>query len=126
MAKLLRKIRPVKTSYTSVQFLLEDYPKTLFPLRTNRVLAEAAFDSILEFAHKDATASAKTHVAASFLTQKRVFAMKAGWHLRRTFKLDPVAEIFLYDLIFRNRSLFRKSFSDNRESFGYRFSKASR
>jgi len=49
--------------------------------------------------------------------------MKAGWHLRRTFKLDPVAEVFLYDLVYRNRAIFRKSFSKKRECFGYRFVK---
>lgn len=36
-------------------------------------------------------------------------------------KLDPVAEVFIYDLVYRNRVLFRKDFSDVRRSFGYRF-----
>jgi hypothetical protein len=36
-------------------------------------------------------------------------------------KLDPVAELFIYDLIYRNRLLFRKDFSPTRRSFGYRF-----
>jgi hypothetical protein len=40
-----------------------------------------------------------------FLPQKRVFATKQGGHLRRTFKLDPVAEMFLYDLVSQS-SLF--------------------
>src|SRR5580693_6326919 len=36
-------------------------------------------------------------------------------------KLDPVAELFIYDLVYRNRLLFRKDFSSARRSFGYRF-----
>jgi hypothetical protein len=50
-----------------------------------------------------------------------VLRLKQGFHLRRTVKLDPVAELFIYDIIYRNRSLFRKDFNDNRRSFGYRF-----
>lgn len=46
---------------------------------------------------------------------------KQGFHLRRTVQLDPVAEVFIYDLIYRNRLLFRKDFNENRRSFGYRF-----
>ena len=48
-------------------------------------------------------------------------ATKPRAHLRRTVKLDPVAEYFLYDLVYRNRAIFKKSFSPNREAFGYRF-----
>jgi hypothetical protein len=123
MAKPARKVRLTKPGYSSAEFFLEDYPKTLFPLRTNKILAEAGFKKILEFAHKNAPArtSEVSPESASFLAQKRVSAMKVGWHLRRTFKLDPVAEAFLYDLVYRNRSLFRKSFSEKRECFGYRF-----
>jgi hypothetical protein len=42
-------------------------------------------------------------------------------HLRRTVKLDPVAEYYIYDVIFRNRSLFRKPHSLGRTHYGYRF-----
>jgi hypothetical protein len=41
--------------------------------------------------------------------------------LRRTVKLDPVAELFIYDLVYRNRLQFRKDFRSTRRSFGYRF-----
>ena len=58
----------------------------------------------------------------SFLAQARCYSSKQGFHLRRTMKLDPVAEIFIYDLIYRNRLLFRKDFNEERRrSFGYRF-----
>lgn len=47
--------------------------------------------------------------------------MKVGSHIRRTIKLDPVAEVFFYDLVFKHRSIFRKPTSQKRASFGYRF-----
>ena len=55
----------------------------------------------------------------SFLQQHRVFASKRGWFLRPTVKLDPVAEFYLYDFVYRNRSLFRKPPIPNRRSFGF-------
>ena len=59
----------------------------------------------------------------TFLQQQRVFASKRGWLLRRTVKLDPVAEFFLYELIFRNRRCFnRSSGRADREVFGFRMS----
>ncbi len=32
-----------------------------------------------------------------------------------------MAELFIYDIVYRNRALFRKDFSQNRRSFGYKF-----
>jgi len=57
----------------------------------------------------------------SFLAQARCYSSKQGFHLRRTVKLDPLAELFIYDLVHRNRLLFRKDFSEARRCFGYRF-----
>ena len=57
----------------------------------------------------------------SFLAQARCYSSKQGFHLRRTVKLDPVAELFIYDVIYRNRLLLRKDFLATRRSFGYRF-----
>jgi len=69
---------------------------------------------IFEFIQKeDLTAS------GSFLQQDRVFASKRGWFLRPTVKLDPVAEFYLYDFVYRNRTLFRKPSKPNRKSFGF-------
>ena len=101
-----------KSPFTAADFYAEDYQKTLFPLRTNKVLAETGFGKLASFARKP---------GSKFLPQRRVSAMKVGSHLRRTFKLDPVAEVFLYELAFKHRSIFRKSVSKKRECFGYRF-----
>jgi hypothetical protein len=120
MPRLRYKPRP-PAAYTAAQFYLGDYQKTLFPLRTNRILAEAGFEQLLDFARTQADVAEKSGGTSAFLPQRRVFGMKPGWNLRRTVKLDPVSEIFLYDLVFRNRALFRRSFSKSRECFGYRF-----
>ena len=101
--------------YTSKEFYLEDLPRTLFPLNTNKVLVENGYGELLKFS-KDILLG-----TGSFLPQQRVYAAKDALHLRRTMKLDPVAEIFFYDLIFKNRTLFRKAHNPDRSHFGYRF-----
>jgi hypothetical protein len=103
----------------SVSYLLNDYPRTLFPLSTTRVIAENWGEQVLEYVYqKVLNPDDKDH---SFLAQARCYSSKQGFHLRRTMKLDPVAELFIYDLVYRNRLLFRKDFSSARRSFGYRF-----
>jgi hypothetical protein len=111
--------------FTAKDFFLQDSGKTLFPLRTNKVLVEFGFEKLIHFVRSQVASVNKgdSSTSVAFLPQKRVFALKAGWHLRRTLKLDPVAGVFLYDLVYRNRSKFRKSHSKLRECFGYRFSK---
>lgn len=67
----------------------------------------------------------KENEGDNFLSQQKVFATKPRGHLRRTVKLDPVSEYFIYDLIYRNRTIFRTQVSDHRRSFGYRFENGS-
>lgn len=103
----------------SVSYLLGDYPRTLFPLSTTRVIAETWGQRVLEYIYQKVLNPAEQE--HSFLAQARCYSSKQGFHLRRTVKLDPVAELFIYNLIYRNRLLFRKDFSNARRSFGYRF-----
>ncbi|WP_082549551.1 antiviral reverse transcriptase Drt5 [Mesorhizobium sp. Root552] len=100
-------------------FYLNDYSQTLFPLKTNRFLAEYGFAKLLAFSRDAAATDEDTSQA--FLPQRSVSAMKAGWHQRRTVKLDPVAEAFIYDFMFRNRRLIRGAISTKRECYGYVF-----
>lgn len=104
-----------KPSCTLRQFYLDDLPRTLFPLATNRVLVERGLDDLVAFAERLAKGG------GSFLPQRRVHANKDHLHLRRTVKLDPVAEAFLYHLVHKNRSRFRKPHVPDRAHFGYRF-----
>jgi hypothetical protein len=106
-------------SYSSIQYIIEDYPKTLFPLSTTKVIVENAGSEVLKYIYEKVLN--RNEPAHSFLSQARCHSSKQGFHLRRTVKLDPVAEMFIYDIIYRNRSLFRKDFSNNRHSFGYKF-----
>jgi hypothetical protein len=103
----------------SVSYLLSDYARTLFPLSTTRVLAENWGQQTLDYVYQKILNPAETE--HSFLAQARCYSSKQGFHLRRTVKLDPVAELFIYDLIYRNRLRFRKDFRNTRRSFGYRF-----
>jgi hypothetical protein len=89
------------SEYSSRQFLLDDQPGTLFPLRTSTVLAEHAFDRILEYVYQRVLREEDTE--HRFLSQLRCYSSKHGFHCRRTMRLDPVAEHFIYDLVYRNR-----------------------
>ncbi|CDZ52291.1 antiviral reverse transcriptase Drt5, partial [Neorhizobium galegae] len=101
--------------YSVKDFFLEDYPRTLFPLSTNRILVENGAGELLTFAQNLVDGQ------GSFLPQRRVHANKDSIHLRRTVKLDPVAEFFLYNLVFNASNRFRKPHKSARQHFGYRF-----
>ncbi len=109
------------SNYNTLQFFVDDYPKTLFPLQTTLILLQNAEQNVSDYIYqKILNPSEREH---SFLSQNRVFASKTGLHLRRTVKLDPVAEYFIYDIVYRNRFTFKKDFLRNRRSYGYRFEK---
>lgn len=104
---------------TTQNFHESDYFSTLFPMQTNRILIQKFGKEISDYIYQNILDP--TSPGDSFLLQQRVYATKPSGHLRRTVKLDPVAEYFIYDLVYRNRSSFRKPISDIRSSFGYRF-----
>src|SRR5258708_20283840 len=99
-----KKRMPKLVSFNTAKYFAEDYSHTLFPLSTTRVLIEHAETLILDYIYQHVlNASEPEH---SFLSQVRCYSSKQGFHLRRTVKFDPVAEAFIYDLIFRNKPLF--------------------
>lgn len=100
------------------EFFLDDLPRTLFPLATNRVLVELGEEEIQAYIGKCLDENEKLY---GFSPQKRVFVSKPNGYLRRTVKLDVVAEYYLYDVVFRNRALFRKPYVEARTHYGYRF-----
>ncbi len=104
-----------RTPYSTLRFYLEDYPRTLFPLSTNKVVIENGEASVRAFIQGCKAGQ------NSFLPQHRVYAAKDALHLRRTVKLDPVAEYFVYDLVYTNRTRFRRPHTDNKRHYGYRF-----
>ena len=100
------------------QFIADDQSKTLFPLKSNALLVQHGEQLIKEHISKCFNAEEKSY---SFLPQQRVYASKHGLNLRRTVKLDPVAEYYIYDTAYTYRAKFRKPSTDNRVHFGYRF-----
>lgn len=103
----------------TIGFYTTDFPRTLFPLDTNRVLIETSAAELGDYVYGRITHNKDS--AHSFLPQIRVYAAKPHYHLRRTAKLDPVAEFFLYDLIYRHRSAFPKGSPKARTNFLYGF-----
>jgi Reverse transcriptase (RNA-dependent DNA polymerase) len=104
-----------RSPYSAKDFFLEDLPRTLFPLNTNKVLVEKGATEIIAFAEK------LIDGGGSFLPQRRVHANKDALHLRRTVKLDAVAEFYLYHFVYKHRNRFRKPHRKSRQHFGYRF-----
>lgn len=102
----------------TASFIRADFAGTLFPMKTNLIVLEHYEKEVAQHIATRVLAGASTD---SFLPQQRVHATKPRGHLRRTVKLDPVAEYFLYDTIYRNRAMFRAQVSPLRQSFGYRF-----
>lgn len=103
---------------TTREFFLDDFNKTLFPLKTNKLLVELGESEIISYIKKCLDVKEPSY---SFLHQRRLYASKVSRHVRRTVKLDVVTEYYFYDLTLRNRVLFRKPHVADRQHYGYRF-----
>ena len=106
--------------HSTKEFYKADFNFTLFPLKTNLILIDKFDQELSNYIYQKVLND--SFQGDNFLSQQKVYATKPQGHLRRTVKLDPVSEYYLYDLIYRNRSIFRDKVSDRRMSFGYRFS----
>ena len=102
-----------------IEFYKQDFPSTLFPLNTNLILIENHSEEINKYVYERILNPAMNE--HSFLSQQKVYATKPKNHLRRTIKLDPIAEFFIYDVIYRNRTKFRDAVSEERKCFGFKF-----
>lgn len=107
------------TPFTTTDYMLEDHPRTLFPFNATRILVEKFSAELQRYVYDEVVTS--TSPDSGFMIQQRCYAAKRGHNLRRTVKLDPVAEYFIYDVVFRNRKAFRSDHRDSRKCFGYRF-----
>ncbi len=101
------------------EFFKSDFASTLFPLKTNLIMVDTHENEISDYIYQKILNDEAP--GDNFLSQQTVYATKPKGHLRRTVKLDPVAEYFIYDVAFRNRAIFRAEVSTNRRSFGYKF-----
>jgi len=103
---------------STFDFIKKDFNSTLFPLKTNLIMAQYHGNELSDYIYQKVLSD--SHNGDNFLSQQKVYATKPRGHLRRTVKLDPVAEYFMYDLVFRNKSIFRTQVSETRRCFGYR------
>jgi hypothetical protein len=106
----------------TLDFIIEDQAKTLFPNKTTQLLIRHGESRIKDYIAK---CFDNDETAFSFLPQQRVYAAKHGLNLRRTVKLDPVAEYYIYNVVNSHRSRFRKPHEKKRSHFGYRFTNQS-
>ena len=104
------------------EFYLEDYKEMLFPMETCRFIIEQSPELLSNFI-KNIEDTSKPEYC--FLPQESVCASKAKQHIRRTKKLDPIAEYYMYEMAYKNKSIFRESSNPIRENFGYRFANGS-
>lgn len=104
----VNKASPV--AFSPDRYFLEDYSHTLFPLSTTKLLVESFASDLRGYTSRN-----------PFRPQARCSAAKRGFHLRRTVKLDPPSELFIYDLVYRNRKQFRPDHNAARSSFGFLF-----
>ena len=105
----------------TVSYYEMDFPRQLFPLDTNRIPIARASTALGTFIYEQITHKQKS--PDNFAPQIRAYAAKPRFHLRRTLKLDPVAEFYFYDLTYRHRATFRGNRTGRRRHFGYRFAK---
>lgn len=103
-------------------FYLEDYEGTIFPMETCKFMVENASKELTDYIVKVANDREKAYC---FLPQETVYASKTKHHLRRTIKLDPVAEFYMYQMAYKTKTIFRKSNNENRRNYGYRFANGS-
>ena len=110
------------TTYeNTIKYFEADFPRQLFPLDTNKVLIVNAAQDIGKFVYECITHEKDS--TQHFLPQVRAYSAKHGYHLRRTLKLDPIAEFFFYDITYRNRAIFKRNTSLRRRNYGYRFNR---
>ena len=103
----------------SIKYFEADFPRQLFPLETNKVLIVNSAEDIGKFVYESITHESNSN--HQFLPQARAYSVKPAYHLRRTLKLDPIAEFFFYDITYRHRKVFKRNTSRTRKNFGYRF-----
>ncbi|MCD9493373.1 antiviral reverse transcriptase Drt5 [Photobacterium carnosum] len=113
----------VKSKKAVLEFYNSDFDGTLFPMETCRIIINHAYDDLVTYIEKIVDDRCQEYC---FLSQQVVYTSKPKQHLRRTKKLDPVAEFYLYHTCYKHRAIFnRSSKNNNRLSFGYAFSNGS-
>lgn len=103
------------TNNPSTKFILDDVKKTLFPLNISTFVAKYAQKELEDYIKK---IYAKEE---NFNSQNRVYADKPNRTLRRTLKLDPIAEWYIYYIVHKYRKEFRELNKNRVSVYGYAF-----
>jgi hypothetical protein len=97
------------------QFISDDLKRTLFPLKLSKIIAQYAQEDLYEFIKKI------NNEKENFNSQIKVYADKSNRSLRRTFKLDPIAEWYIYYIVDKHRKKFREIKTNRVATYGYIF-----
>ncbi|MGD1804676.1 antiviral reverse transcriptase Drt5 [Dapis sp. BLCC M126] len=97
------------------KFILDDLKRTLFPLNLSEYIAKNGQSHLSDFINKIYSGQ------ENFISQIRVYSDKPNRAVRRTLKLDPVAEWYIYDIAYQYRNKFRLLKNSNRCTYGYIF-----
>ncbi|NES05127.1 MAG: orotate phosphoribosyltransferase, partial [Okeania sp. SIO2F4] len=98
-------------------FILDDLKRTLFPLNLSEYIAKYAQSHLSELINK--IYSDKKN--ENFNPQTRVYSDKPNRAVRRTLKLDPVAEWYIYYIAYKYKDKFQLLKNNNRYTYGYIF-----
>ncbi|MDP5016783.1 MAG: RNA-directed DNA polymerase [Dolichospermum sp.] len=100
-----------------VNFIVDDLKRTLFPLNLTAFMAQYAQNELQDYIEK----INENEGGVNFNSQTTVYADKSNRTLRRTLKLDPIAEWYIYSIIYKYRSKFREINTDRVSVYGYKF-----
>ena len=105
-------------SKNTINFVLEDNKRSLFPLKSTGRYIELGADQLRNLIYKNIFDSSKK--SDSFSTCPIVYALKDNRHLRRMLFLDPAASFYIYDFLINNYKLFQiDTKKKKRKYYGY-------
>lgn len=105
-------------SKDTINFVLEDNKRSLFPLKSTARFIELGADQLRNLIHNNIFDSSKK--TDSFSTCPIVYALKDNRHLRRMLFLDPAASFYIYDFLIKNYRLFQiDTKKRKRKYYGY-------
>ncbi|WP_177176152.1 antiviral reverse transcriptase Drt5 [Trichormus sp. NMC-1] len=102
-----------------VNFIVDDLKRTLFPLNLTAFMAQYAHKELQEYIDN---IYART---GNFHSQTTVYADKPNRTLRRTLKLDPIAEWYIYSIIYKYKDKFQEINTERVSVYGYKFKSVS-
>lgn len=101
---------------STVDFYNTDSRFTLFPLNINKLVINNCETELKDYLSSHIFCASNQE---KFSNQVKVYADKNNHHLRRTVKLDPIAEYFIYNFVYRNRRYFINKSKPKRKNYGF-------